>query len=125
MKIIVQENCENAPRKEILRDLIIAIVEKDTQTILDYVDENMTHVEIGKPEVRGVEGFLERIGQVIAGRVLELEILHIITHGKLASVNGRVETIDRREFHFSITFEFKGAAKTAKVKEMTSYIIFV
>lgn len=125
MQIIVQENCENAPRKAILRDLIIAIVEKDTQTILEYVDEKMVHVEIGKAEVHGVEGFLERIEQVIAGRVLELEILHIITHGKFASVNGIVETIDRQEFHFSIFFEFKGAARTAKVKEMTSYIIFV
>ena len=125
MKVIVREDCGNAPRKEILRALLIAIVEKDTQTILDFVAEDVRYVEIGKRELQGLDYFLERIEEVFDEEVRELELFHFITHGKQASVNGRLDFLNRKEYHFSIIFEFKSAGKHALLKEITNYIISV
>src|SRR5699024_6419117 len=106
MQIIVPEGCGNAPRKEILRDLFIAIVERDSEIISKYVDENLIYSEVGKRESRGMQQLFEQLEETVDSEVRQLEFFHIITHGKTAAVNGKVVTADREELHFSTVVVF-------------------
>ena len=124
MKIIVQEDCGNSPRKAILRDFVIAIVEKDSQTILNYVDENITYQEVGKIAIQGSGQFLSNIDGHMEDKMRELELLTIITHGKTAAVNGKAVNVNGQEYHFAAIFHFTGAAKTARIKKVTNYLVF-
>lgn len=125
MKIIVQEDCGNSPRKAILRDFVIAIVEKDSQLILTYMDEFITYQEVGKMGIQGSSQFLSYIEEQTGDEVRELELLTIITHGKTAAVNGKVVILDGREYHFAAIFLFTGATKTARIKEITNYLVII
>lgn len=125
MQVIVQEDCGNAPRKVILRDLFIAIVERDTQTMLEYVSEDLIYVDVGNVETKGIQALFARLDETVNNDVRVLELTNIITHGKTAAVNGKVVTIDQQEIHFATVVMFASAGKQAKVKEMTSYIIRV
>jgi hypothetical protein len=125
LQIIVPDGCGNAPRKIILRDLFIAIVEKDIEVISDYVDESLIYTEVGNRESRGIQSLFDQLEETVDSEVRQLEFYHIITHGKTAAVNGKVVTADRKELHFSTVVVFSSAGKQAKVKKMKSYIIFV
>ena len=123
LKIIVQEDCGNSPRKVILRDFVIAMVEKDSQTILASVDENMTYEQIGKTVIQGSDQFLSNVEAHKEDEVRELELLTIITHAKTAAVNGKAVNMDGQEYHFATIYRFTGNTKTARIKEITNYLV--
>ncbi|MHA6251484.1 hypothetical protein [Oceanobacillus sp. CAU 1775] len=123
MQFIVQEDCGNAPRKFILRDLFLAIVERDNENILEIVAEDLIYEEVGKGQYEGVPALLERVDEMVSNDIDTLELIQIITHGKTAAVNGRLVTVDQKEIHFATIVMFASAGKQAKVKKMTSYII--
>lgn len=123
LQVIVKEDCGNAPKKIVLRDFFIAIAEKDTQTILNHVNDNITYTEIGKIEIQGTENFLTRIEEIIPNEISVLDLTNIITHGKTTAVNGKVETTQGQIFHFASIVILSSAGKAAKIKKMTNYII--
>lgn len=52
-----------------------------------------------------------------------LHIHHIITHGNVASLNGKLTLTNGDKLEFCHVYRFSGFGKKAKIKEITSYII--
>lgn len=55
----------------------------------------------------------------------ELRFESLVTHGREASASGTLTLASGARVHFSHVFQFAGAAKTAKIERVTSYLITV
>lgn len=120
MKIVVPEDCENAPRKELIRDFNIAFAENKKDKILEFMANDIVWVMVGKKIMNGKEEaakFLETIGDEIAE---ELILDTIITHGDTAACDGVIK-FAKMAVAFCDVYKFTGHDQDAKIKELTSY----
>ncbi|GGA73830.1 nuclear transport factor 2 family protein [Ornithinibacillus halotolerans] len=123
LHVICQESCNNAPRKEILRDFTIALATNDLLQIKEWLHDQVTWSCIGHKQLSGKDVVSNEISLMHIDRPVELKIDHLITHGKTASVNGVVTFENNTQMAFCDVYEFAGAVKTAKIKEITSFRI--
>jgi hypothetical protein len=56
---------------------------------------------------------------------LELNISNIMTHGSTGAANGILIFENNKSYAFCDVYIFSSAAKNAKIKEITSYVIEV
>jgi len=52
-----------------------------------------------------------------------LTISNIITHGKIAAVDGELELDNGFQLSFCDIYRFTGAGTNAKIKEITAYVV--
>ena len=123
LKVVCHENCGNAPRKEILRDLTIALVTKNIPYIQEWFSENIVWRLIGNRQFTEKEQVLKHISSMSTSVPLQLKIDNIITHGKVASINGNVKFQEGKILEFCDVYEFVSAGKNAKIKDILSYHI--
>ena len=122
IKITVPKDCGNAPKKRILRDFNVSLIMKDYTTLLENIADDITWDIIGDEVIEGKSEFTKKVNELYKDKITELLINDIITHGYVASAHGKV--IGTNEYlHFCHVFKFTNASKTAKIKEITSYII--
>lgn len=71
-----------------------------------------------------VQGHEALIAALRAGPEATALTLHtVITHGDTAAVDGVIMLENGESYAFCDVYRFRGASKTAKVKEITSYVI--
>lgn len=87
-KIIVEEDCGNAPKKLLLKELNIAFARGDSEKILSFITDDIVWENVGEKRLEGIENFRKELENLKEVEVAELKIEHIITHGWIASGNG-------------------------------------
>ncbi len=122
LKITVQADCENAPKKLLLRDLNIAFARADVEGILDKFSDDMRWQIIGADELRGKAAAREALEAMKNAAAAELVIHSIITDGREGAVNGVITTEARKSYAFCDVCKF-ASASGKKVKSMLSYAI--
>lgn len=117
----VPDSCGNAPRKAIVRDFTIALYAKQMHQLAAILRDDVrwhivgSHVLTGTKQVRGW------VAEEPAA--VKLTIHTIITHGWECGVDGSIERADGTLAAFCHVIVFAGAAKTAKIKEIRSYMV--
>ncbi len=122
MKLIIPTGCDNAPRKQIVIDFTIAMLQQQDEVIAKYADESIIWYKL--KETRTIEGqhsFIAALQDDNTTMIDCLEIDQVITHGKFASINGVVSAVDGTTFDFCDVYTFSNTAKSGKVKEIKSY----
>lgn len=122
-KIIVEEDCGNAPKKLLLKELNIAFARGDVENILSYVTDDIVWESVGEKQLKGIENFRNELENLKQVEVAELKIENIITHGWIASANGIMHMKSGEKFAFCDVYVFNSAAKTGKIKAIKSYCI--
>ena len=122
IKLSIPDGCGNAPRKLILKDVNLAFVTNDEAFLEENMSDKITWEIIGEATIEGKEPILNRPAEYHKGEITELILHDIITHGRVASVHGKVIGTEVN-YDFCHVYNFTGASKTAKIKEITSYII--
>jgi ketosteroid isomerase-like protein len=56
-KIIVEEDCGNAPKKLLLKELNIAFARGDSEKILSFVTDDIVWKIVGEKRLKGIENF--------------------------------------------------------------------
>jgi hypothetical protein len=123
LKITINEDCGNAPKKLFLRDIYIAFAKNDLQHILQNVSDGIRWNMVGDSLVEGKEQVANVIEAMNHTKATELTIKNIITHGKTAAVDGIVKLENGSRYAFCDVYNFSSSAKDAKIKEVTSYSI--
>lgn len=123
VKIIVEEDCGNAPKKLLLRDLNIAYANRDMQPVLENLTDNIRWEMVGNKLIEGKEQVAEELEQRKRTQTRELILQNIITHGNVGAVDGIAKLDDGSSYAFCEVYRFSSHAKNAKIKEITSYII--
>ena len=122
-KVICSEDCGNAPKKALLKEVHIAFAEHDTAFILENVTDDIRWHIIGDKLIQGKSEVAAALETMKDEKVEELTINNIITHGKTAAVNGSTTLASGRTVAFCDVYGFDGHGKNAKIKEITSYVI--
>lgn len=125
MKITCKENCGNAPRKLLLKNLNIAFAEGDVSVIKANVTNDIVWDIIGDKKIEGGEQFSAELEALKGYTADEIIIDNIITHGRSASANGFMYMKDGKTYAFCDVYEFSSTSKNAQIRKITSYCIGV
>lgn len=123
IKIVSEVNCKNSPKRELLRDLSILVVKQQLEEPLDWLEEDVEWEIIGDESIHGLEAVEEKLKSFLETPIQEFHIDKIITHGNTAALNGKIIHENQSTIAFCHIYLFKGHRKTAKIKEITSYVI--
>lgn len=124
LQIFCGEDCGNAPKKALLKEFNIAFARGDVDFMLEHAAPNIVWEMVGDRTLRGKDEFAEALDQLKKNKATELHIHNIITHGNVASANGLLK-FGEKSYAFSAVYRFNSFAKSAKIKEITSYVIDV
>ncbi|WP_156323865.1 nuclear transport factor 2 family protein [Bacillus sp. JCM 19034] len=72
-----------------------AFAQKNLDVIANSVTDDVVWKMVGERTVSGKEAMIHMLKDMDDGQVYKLTIDYIITHGKIASANGRMETSDQ------------------------------
>lgn len=119
MRIKLPTDCGNAPRIAILGDFITNWAQGDTDAVAEWLTDDATWSLAGERTHSG-QDLVDRVRPGVSPEYLE--VTSIITHGRLTSCDGFIQTGSAR-MYFSHVFRFASTSKTAKVKDARSYYI--
>jgi ketosteroid isomerase-like protein len=118
MKTQLPGDCGNSPRITIVGEFATAWAAGDADAMGEWLADDAEWVVAGGESFAGADAVS---GGLPPEPVESLEVNTIITHGRLASCDGVLETADGT-VAFSLTLRFAGATKTAKIREVRSYL---
>ncbi len=124
VKINIEADCGNSPKKEFLKDFNIAFAEGNLSFISENITDDVIWVMVGDKRIEGKDAFMNELEQMKDSKVTELTVDKIITHGKEGSANGEIVMSDGNTYAFSDVYEFK-SAKGNSLKSITSFVIKV
>lgn len=123
LKVICDEDCGNAPKKILIRELNIAFAQGETEVMLPHLADGVLWDVVGNRRITGkaqVEDFLQRAAEV---EKAEIYLRTIMTHGTVGGANGTVTLLNGTTYHFCHVYTFNSAGKQGKIKEIISYVI--
>lgn len=123
MKILVPKDCDNAPKRRLIKDIILAYARADKEVLANYFHKDFTLKMIGKLEIVGKEKIMNYLNSIDFRKANTLEVEIIITHGKFASAMGKI-TYDDETIAFNNTYEFTSAGSIV-LKRINSFTILI
>lgn len=126
VKVSCKEDCGNAPKKILLRDFNFAVARGNLSRASRYLAEEVTwHLfePAGQKQIHGRENVIAEYEGNLVIEPVEFIVDSIITHGVKGAVNGSVKAKDGRSYVFCDVYQFSSHTTSARIKEMTSYII--
>lgn len=120
MKITVQDNLENAPRKELIRDFNKAFAENNIEGILALMADDITWKMVGDKVIQGKDEAKKMLESMGMEEAEELIIETIVTQDDSAAANGEMKFGDM-SVAFCDVYKFTGNDKDSKIKQLTSY----
>ena len=122
--ITVRPDCNNAPKKALLRDFISAFANADIDGILSPMSDDVVWNLVGDSVIEGKENVRALLEAMQGIGTSDLVIESIITHGREAVVNGVIRSNSGQAHAFCDVVQFTSAA-SMKIKTMTSYSIAI
>ncbi|MFH6982796.1 nuclear transport factor 2 family protein [Marinoscillum luteum] len=122
MKLNIRTSCENAPKKELIKDLTVLFAAYDISQAMQYLEDDVIWTLVGDEPIVGKEPFAAALMEMAHNKATELTIHSIVTHGKEAAINGEMVMGDGNVFGFADFYEFT-SVKGSKVRSITSYVV--
>lgn len=119
MKTVLPADCGNSPRIAIVGEFVTNWAERSTEAMAGWLTDDAEWTIVGDETVNG-EDLVSRVCPLSTPHLLE--VTSIITHGRLASCDGFLDTDSGRLF-FSHVFRFASTSKTAKIREARTYLV--
>lgn len=119
MRTVLPADCGNAPRVGIVGEFVTDWARHDTEALAAWLtdDVNWTVAGCATTDREGPTALAD-LGVVPD----HLEVTSIITHGRLASCDGFLDSGSRR-IRFSHVFRFASTSKAAKIREARTYLV--
>lgn len=122
VKVFVEEDCDNAPKKQFIRDITIAYANCDVQKVLAGFTDDVRWSAPGDWEMSGKTVVAESLNHLMSDDIIEMTITNIISHGDRCALNGIIRLKDGHTVAFCDFYRFTSHASDAKIKEITTYI---
>ncbi len=122
--IFVEENCNNAPKKQFVKDFLIAIATSDLEAVANMLDDNVTLEAVGHKMISEKESVMRALveNNTLRG-VFKLTVRNILSHGNKCAAEGVMSYKDGSEVAFCGIYTFTSHSKDAKIKKITMYSI--
>ena len=119
MELIAPQDCDNAPKRRIIRDLNIAFAKGDVKTLAEQFHQDVEWEMIGDITISGFESVVEYLEKIKSSKAKTLELKQIISHGKHAAASGIITfKTDKIAFHDFYEFSSAGSDKIKKISSM-------
>ncbi|CAM4310208.1 hypothetical protein [Lacicoccus alkaliphilus] len=112
--------CNNAPKKEILRDFAISFVEGNKNGLGMTCNEDVKFQVVKNEELRGIEEVYQYISRD-KYNVSSLELKSLITHGKEAGAYGSLVTVEGEKIELAWFIHFKSHKKDALIQDISFF----
>lgn len=112
--------CDNAPKRRVVRDYLIASWIQDQAQLMEYLSEKVM-IETTKSENDYGRDALISLRSVPPEQISSLEIKQILSHGKYASAHGKVTKHDGSTIRFAEFQTFESHKKDARISHITIY----
>lgn len=120
--VIGDLKCDNAPKRKIMRDLLIATTVGDESKINELLtDDFIWHVP-GEFDLNGKDNFIHEIKKLLQ-KVSSLEVKTMLSHGKEGSTHGTIINTTGEKVYFADMYTFENHKKDARINTITSYIV--
>lgn len=103
----------------IVGEFVVNWAKHDTEALAEWLTDDAQWTIVGKESHTGGAAAADASPSIRPDRLL---VLTVVTHGRLASCDGYLESGATR-IDFSHVFRFAGATKTAKIAEIRTYSI--
>lgn len=123
IKVECEENCGNSPKKQLLKELTIALAKNDIDYFIQWLTDGVVWDIVGDQRISGKDNVKQALHHRKAHPVKLLRIVNIITHGNTGSVNGTMVLEDKHTIAFCDVYNFSGFGRNSKIKTVTSYHI--
>lgn len=123
-KVIINEDCGNAPKKQYIKNFLIAIANANIEAVAGMLDQDVRLDIPGQRSLHGIDSVRRLlISDVGDGEALELDIHNILSHGSRCAANGVLKHKDGREVSFCGVYVFSSHSKDVKLTNITVYLI--
>jgi len=119
MKLNVPTDCDNAPKRRLIKDFIIALYKNEFETIANGIEDEFEFRIIGHKTISNKEELRKYLNKNV--EALELTLDEVLSHGKFGACNGMYKA-KKEEMSFAYFFEFKSAGKNT-IKIISEYKI--
>lgn len=119
--ITAPEDCGNAPKKAFIQNAVVGFATSDIDFIQSSTTENVQWEIVGTDSLQGQAAITEHLENHPIS-IKEINIDHIITHGKTGAAKGTYQTVDGDTYHFCHFYHFVSAGKKT-INDITSYVI--
>ncbi len=127
VKVNLLTNCGNEPKKILLRDFTIAIVNNDLPIIFNNVIDEVEWklVKIGRETAIGKSEIKNTLSEWFDISFAEMNItdVDIDTNGEVGFTKGIIITVDSEIYSFSNVYLFTSNDKRDKIKNIVTFII--
>ncbi|MBC2115554.1 nuclear transport factor 2 family protein [Listeria booriae] len=120
--VICDFECDNAPKKRIIRDYLIASATANQADLEAVLEADFVWTVPGEFQIEGRQEFIEELA-AHAQPISTLEIQSLLTHGKGGSAHGTVTDKRGKKVYFSDIFVFRSSGKDAKISGLTSFVV--
>lgn len=128
VKIICTEDCGNAPKKILLKELTSAFAKGTAQRVLlPRLANDVVWEVVGAEPIKGIDSVAKMLEEAeqSGNKASRLEIENIITHGNAGSVNGHISMMDGKRYAFCDVYVWSSTSAKSAIKKITSYSIEV
>lgn len=123
VKINIEENCNNAPKKQFVKDFLVAVATEKMNEVAGMLADSASMEIVGAETASGKDSVLERLLPGGDGQgASELIVSNILSHGNKCAADG-VLRFGSREVAFCNVYTFTSHSKDAKIKDIVSYQI--
>lgn len=120
--IVSPVDCGNSPKIKFLKELNVAFAKKDSTFIAEHFSEDVHWNIVNDISVQGKEKVISLLENKMTTKIVEVELLSIISHGNKGSVNGTIKMENKATYSFCNVYNFVSAGKKT-IKGITSYVI--
>jgi ketosteroid isomerase-like protein len=120
MKVDVKPDCENAPKKALVRDWLIALASSTPDEVTGLLDPDVRWEHVGNEAWTGIDEVQARLPVEPAE---SLQISKLLSHGKEVAAEGRIVLGDGSKERFAHLLQFTCHGKKAKLESITTYSI--
>lgn len=125
-KIVTKEDCGNAPKSKYILDFLIAVVNRKVEKVLAMLTDDVRLEIVGRNTFSGkneVKNVITKDGE--RSKVTQLEISHILSHGKRCAANGLMHFADGGKVAFNNIYTFSSHSKNAKLQLIETYSLIL
>jgi len=122
MKIKISTDCGNSPKNLFLRDFSLAFTRGDSSDLLSRISNDFVLTVVGERKLQGRQALAGELESLPLNQVREVEISHVLSHGKTGAVDGTVALLDGGKLAVCCVFEFS-SAKGDRISRIIAYII--
>lgn len=112
-------SCNNAPKRQIARDLVIALFANKKTLLDELVTDEVEYQMPGINQIKGRAAVSEHFSEL--GAISSLELETILSHGKEAALRGRITSKAGKTSFFAIFLIFEGHKKASLIQKIIHY----